>query len=289
MDILDRFSFKEVFDVCLYDVDPTTEKPTNPVLVLDTLKVATFETTCQQVNAVGGQGQATLLTWDYGKDITLNFTDALFSMKSLATLHKGKLFEYNWDGLTENTIAIIESDGFNTRQALKFKAPQIPITFLSPNGRRYFIPLNRKYYNGEGQEVQESNLIPNEIYIMCFSLSPRQLQGINITGDDFPGVYYFVGETVARNMNTNEDEFCQFIIPKLKLYADFNLELSGRDPSVFNFRGRVLSTSEKQMMSLVKYSADELVGDALGDINDLDLYDNLDRRLFARFAGVAYG
>ena len=267
MNILDKFSFRDVSDVTLYEIDKVTGDPTKPVLFLDTLKVSTIETTCEQVEAIGGQGQTALLTWDYGKDITVNITDALFSMKTLGTL---------------NGASVLESNGHLVRQGLQFIGPNIPRVFTGPNGKNFFIPADRIIYNQFHQVVSDDQVQPFEQYIMCFTLASRQLQGIPIKATDFPSVYYMTGETLARDLKTNTDEFCQFIIPKVKIYSDFNLELSGRDPSVFSFRAKALSTSAKKMMSLVRYNIEVFPGDSLVDANNLDLY-ALDARLFARF------
>lgn len=76
---------KEVADVTFYEIkDDGT--PGKPVLFLDTLKVSTIEQTAETADARGGKGNPKLITWDYGKEITVNIEDALFSPKSMAIM-----------------------------------------------------------------------------------------------------------------------------------------------------------------------------------------------------------
>lgn len=83
--ILDRYGIKEVADVTFYEIK-NDGTPGKPVLFLDTLKVSTIEQTAEQVDARGGKGNPKLITWDYGKEITLTLEDALFSPKSMAIM-----------------------------------------------------------------------------------------------------------------------------------------------------------------------------------------------------------
>ena len=83
--ILDRYGIKEVADVTFYEINQDGT-PGKPVLYLDTLKVSTIEQTAEQVDARGGKGNPKLITWDYGKEITLNIEDALYSPKSMSIM-----------------------------------------------------------------------------------------------------------------------------------------------------------------------------------------------------------
>lgn len=83
--ILDRYGIKEVADVTMYEIN-ADGTPGKPVLYLDTLKVSTIEQTAEQVDARGGKGNPKLITWDYGKEITVSIEDALFSPKSMAIM-----------------------------------------------------------------------------------------------------------------------------------------------------------------------------------------------------------
>lgn len=83
--ILDRYGIKEVADVTFYKIN-SDGTPGAPVLFLDTLKVSTIEQTAEQVDARGGKGNPKLITWDYGKEITLTLEDALFSPKSMSIM-----------------------------------------------------------------------------------------------------------------------------------------------------------------------------------------------------------
>jgi len=83
--ILDRYGIKEVADVTFYKINSDGTRG-DPVLYLDTLKVSTIEQTAESVDARGGKGNPKLVTWDYGKEITVSIEDALFSSKSMAIM-----------------------------------------------------------------------------------------------------------------------------------------------------------------------------------------------------------
>jgi hypothetical protein len=89
------FGIKEVCDVAFYNVNKVTESAgkltitENPLFILDTLKVSNIENTAEQSDAKGGKGNAPLLTWDYGREITISLQDAVLSEKTLSLMFEG--------------------------------------------------------------------------------------------------------------------------------------------------------------------------------------------------------
>ena len=94
------FGIKEVADVGFYEVgtvtvDSQTGAITSgtPLFVLDTLKVSTIENTAEQADAKGGKGNAPLIIWDYGREITITLQDAVLTQETLSMM-----FENNAEG-----------------------------------------------------------------------------------------------------------------------------------------------------------------------------------------------
>ena len=93
------FGIKEVCDVAFYPVDSIEVSSTGaitkktgytgtagPLFILDTLKVSNIENTAEQSDAKGGKGNAPLLTWDYGREITVSLQDAVLSEATLSLM-----------------------------------------------------------------------------------------------------------------------------------------------------------------------------------------------------------
>lgn len=92
------FGIKEVSDVAFYKEGDIIESEgvlmlkdssVKPLFILDTLKVSNIENTAEQTDAKGGKGNAPLLTWDYGREITISLQDAVLSEKTLALMFEG--------------------------------------------------------------------------------------------------------------------------------------------------------------------------------------------------------
>ena len=109
-----RFGIKEVADVHFFAVDPSVEdvagalttylEAGKAVISFDTLKVSNIESTAENSEARGGKGNASLISWDYGREITVTLEDALMSMETLSLL-----FEDNPSGTDE---VIIDANKF---------------------------------------------------------------------------------------------------------------------------------------------------------------------------------
>lgn len=102
----DRFGIKEVADVHFYEVPKIEGEETleayvtaleaegvSPVISFDTLKVSNIESTAETSEARGGKGNAALISWDYGREVTVTLEDALMSLETLSLL-----FENNPQG-----------------------------------------------------------------------------------------------------------------------------------------------------------------------------------------------
>lgn len=91
--IFEQYGIKEVADATLYaiELDENDDEIYIPVLYMDTLKVSTVEESIQSSSAQGGIGNPKLITWDYGKDITVTLEDALFTPSSSSMNWAAKL------------------------------------------------------------------------------------------------------------------------------------------------------------------------------------------------------
>ena len=231
--ILDRYGIKEVADVTFYALD-TNEQPTHPVLYLDTLKVSTIEQTAEEATANGGKGNAPLIVWDYGKEITVTLEDALFSPKSLAMMFG-------------------DADGVNTDKTEKIRKTVHPEAVnadgtVTINGKN--LTGDVTFYDAEGTKVESKDGASYAV----FMFQPSDIQRIDVSANSFPGTYYVTGDTYARSEANGVDEFFQFIIPKAKVQSEntITMEADG-DPSVFNMSLKVLRPKNGVMMKLVKY------------------------------------
>ena len=101
VNIFDKYGIKEVANVyfeALEDDPKSNVYKGDIVLFLDTLKVSTIETTAESTDATGGWGNPKLITWDYGKEITLTLEDALISLESLRFMMGGAIHRGSSEG-----------------------------------------------------------------------------------------------------------------------------------------------------------------------------------------------
>lgn len=92
MNIFEQYGIKEVADVTLYaiELNKYDDEVYIPILYFDTLKVSTLEQTAEQTSARGGLGNPELITWDFGKEISVTLEDALYSPASQSLMWGGK-------------------------------------------------------------------------------------------------------------------------------------------------------------------------------------------------------
>ena len=287
--ILDRYGIKEVADVTFYEInsDGTAGKP---VLYLDTLKVSTIEQTAEQADARGGKGNPKLITWDYGKEITVNIEDALFSPKSMAImLGDGSVTAASSQNISRTAVVRLDSDGKlpeyftadiydanlgSARKKIYIGSSTTPagmIAFassgitLATSVSETGTVLDSSLTISELQAAQASAVSPYSAHpgekIFITYTVPATTKTITISGDSFPGTYYVTGDTYSRSDVDGKDQFFQFIIPKAKMSAENTITLEAEgDPSTFSMNLTVLRPESGEMMKLVQYDLEGSAG-----------------------------
>ena len=271
--ILDRYGIKEVADVTFYEIDANGNRSV-PVLYLDTLKVSTIEQTAETSDARGGKGNPKLITWDYGKDITVTLEDALFSAKSLSIMFGDGTVTTNHEDMTVHKTVVAKvteetaEGGTKTYGVHSFVADVYDSTAkkvvrkeikMSDAETTYGLS-NIKIYAENAVETDEpldtfdENDVNQRVFV-TYDIKVVSKSVISISAESFPGTYYVTGDTYARSDVTGDDQFFQFIIPKAKVTSENTITLEAEgDPSVFNMNLTVLRPAEGDMMKLVQYT-----------------------------------
>ena len=246
--IFDQYGIKEVADVTIYKIMENGDQV--PFLFLDTLKVSTLEQTAEQTDARGGKGNAKLITWDYGKEINVTLEDALYSPASMALMWGGD----NAAWAEETTVSKILRYTPSTDME---SATQI----VDGNGKAWNIKYQLTTTTDEnGKEVASTasvtSLSKDTVYMLGVDATVKGKR-LTITADEFPGTYKIVGDTYARNRDTGDDEYFQFVIPRAKMSAEQTLTLEAEgDPSTFNLNLTVLRPQSGNMIELIQYTFD---------------------------------
>ena len=277
--ILDKYAIKEVADVMFYELD-SKGAPSAPVLYLDTLKTSTLEQSSETVDATGGKGNVKLLSWDTNKELTLTLEDALFSAKSLGIMFGGRM---EWKGTDQEVLKTVRAKDLtynSTKDMLSFKIKNDTF-YLDADKATAF-----SYKDSEGHDKVDPQPVTTPdwanmtntadsaagrvqpIEFATFDLLDcvnADTNGtsivtdgltINVTAEFDSNTYYITGDTYARNYQSGQDEFLQFIIPKGKVSAEdvsLTMEADG-DPATFSMSVKCLKANDNSMIKLVKYN-----------------------------------
>jgi hypothetical protein len=299
--ILDKYAIKEVADVMFYELD-SKGAPSAPVLYLDTLKTSTLSQSSETVDATGGKGNVKLLSWDTNKELTLELEDALFSAKSLGIMFGGTMKD---NGSTQEVLKTLKASEVSsigtsasdtTKNYWKFTIKDVDYA-ISKDSATYFV-----YNEGETDptattkattfdfitfDLLDCTKVGADGYAVARSAGNGIVRNgitIDITSNFNSNTYYITGDTYARNFQSGQDEFLQFIVPKGKVSAEdvsLTMEADG-DPATFSMTVNCLKANDGSMVKLVKYSLGEAAtGDAIpnkGVASVLDHYNGANQR-----------
>ena len=286
--ILNKYAIKEVADVMFYELD-SEGAPSAPVLYLDTLKTSTLSQSSETVDARGGKGNVKLLTWDTNKELTIELTDALFSAKSLGIMFGGTMIDNGNEQEVLKTLKFkdvktVGTSASSTTGYWKFNIKDVDYA-VSKTKCTYF-----KYKDGQTdpspiaytdasdvEEIDAFDFVTFDLLdctkcVNGYAVARQTgnsdngiVKGgitIDITSNFNSNTYYITGDTYARNFESGQDEFLQFIIPKGKVSAEdvsLTMEADG-DPAEFAMTVQCLKANDGSMVKLVKYT----LGDATG-------------------------
>jgi len=136
VNIFEKYGIKEVANVyfeALEDDPKSNVYKGDIVLFLDTLKVSTIETTAETTDATGGWGNPKLISWDYGKEITITLEDALISLESLRFMLGGAIHR---SGVNEESVIVRYNEEIEVKEDGKISIPIDHIT-----GKKFARPI----------------------------------------------------------------------------------------------------------------------------------------------------
>lgn len=131
VNIFDKYGIKEVANVYFeaLDNDPGANVyKGDVVLFLDTLKVSTIETTAETTDATGGWGNPKLISWDYGKEITITLEDALISLESLRFMLGGAIKRSGGGENGSDKVVVRYTEEVTVKETGKIDIPEDHIT-----------------------------------------------------------------------------------------------------------------------------------------------------------------
>ena len=280
--IFERYGIKEVANVYFeaLENDQDGHAAGDIVLYLDTLKVSTIETTAENVSAQGGWGNPKLVTWDYGKDITVQLEDAVIAWEEMKMLLGAKSYaednednrkiivrktkDYTW---TKNDLGTFANGLVTGKGGVEYGKHNFPTEWTTKlqNTVRWINLDNGERGNSKNIAASlgaffeaDANATAHIRYFWQEEAagdgSVTEANELVISPDRFPGTYRVVGDALIRSEKNNMDDAFQFVINKAKLLSEVTLTMQADgDPSTFNMSLQVLRDSNGEMMSLIKY------------------------------------
>lgn len=288
MNLFQKYGIKEVADVTFFSITRVgDEEIYTPVLFLDTLKVSTVEKTAEKVSAQGGKANKKLISWNFGKEITLNLQDALFSPASMSLMWGG-LLEAR---LSDYTSAIVKLNIANKYGRLHYSTKAYPSPALTEdeweivfraateiellgkddngsNNKKFWTPTY-KTSKDEAKIEENRNFLRKNYYNRDWILN---------AGDSVDASYKEVfekifGEEVSEEEKAAQQAMPKQVIDKIITYIDDLKRIGVIDDQVYDTEvldrfekcivtdksGFEIST-EQQKKNLLRYYADDRSG-----------------------------
>jgi len=286
VNIFDKYGIKEVANVyfeALEDDPKSNVYKGDIVLFLDTLKVSTIETTAETTDATGGWGNPKLISWDYGKEITITLEDALISLESLrfmlgGAIHRGSsekdkvtvrhteevvcgvngVVPKPTDHITDAEYTVVASTAAPVRVINLTTGVRTQLTEGTIDGTKAITFVNEAMLGTTTDDEDNETAVSvatkqgDRLRIFWTETSNKAADAdkaveVTISPDTFPGTYRVVGDTFMRSQATGKDEAFQFVIGKAKVQSNVTITLEAEgDPSTFEMTLTVLRSDNER-------------------------------------------
>ena len=309
VNIFDKYGIKEVANVYFEALEDDLKAGVyagDIVLFLDSLKVSTIETSAESTDATGGWGNAKLITWDYGKEITVTLEDALMSLESLRFMLGGAIKRPKAadavivrhteqvvcgangvvpkpkDHLTGVEMTPKATYGHPIRLINMTTGARTQLVVTAANGAAITIDGTKaiNFINPSMLADETDNTLKTAQGDQVRIFWEEEIKGasgeaesaieVTISPDTFPGTYKVIGDTFMRSEKTGKDEPFQFIIGKAKVLSNVTITLQAEgDPSTFEMTLNVLrSTNEDGENEMMKLIRYNIASSTTGEVED---------------------
>ena len=166
-------------------------------------------------------------------------SDNRFGIKEVADVW---FYQLNEDGTKGEPVLCLDT--------LKVSNIEQTAESTDAKGGKGDAPLIIWDYNKEINITLEDALLSETSLEMVYGKDEDGI--ITISANTFPGVYYVIGRTFARDMKTGKDRLFSFVIPKAKIMSENSIAMEAEgDPTVFNMSLRALRDKNGKMVKLV--------------------------------------
>ena len=246
---IERFGVVTVMDITLFDYATG-----RAVMELDSLKLSNITAEGQQKEIKGGRYADILVSYNYGRTLSLEFQDALLSFGSMKTLW-GAEIERDATKITEHTKATGVSyvtAGITplTGTVLDIMSENPAIEILS-----WKVATGKLLAYSDANETTEITTgtkvtVYYEVALTDPTIGWEPVQAL-IKSSSFPKTVKMVGKTIFVNEATGRTVEAEIEIPKLKLASNFTLSMEAEgDASVFDFTGMAMINPEKELLKI---------------------------------------
>lgn len=256
-----RFGVVTVIDATLFDL-VTGE----PILELDTLKMANIATEAEEKEIRGGQQASQLIIYDYARTASMEMQDALGSIASMQYMFGSQLTDagvtkhIKQKGLvvsatstltlssapfvgTKLTVADALNSTVETFDVIAFAAGTVPTgkVMLGDTPTPAVVKLASTTFDGENVDVFFETVAANGA------------QQLTLSTTSFSNNVKIVGKTFVLDQATGVRKAAELVIHNFQLNPTFELAFDSEgEASVFDFSGRALQDSEGRFIT-IKY------------------------------------
>lgn len=238
----EMLGLREIYNCVIratYDIEINGKKikAGEPIFVLDSIQMANFQEIKSRVDARGGYGNQSWISWETSKEVSINFTQGVFSRLHFAILGNSQIN-------TTETVAIPQEEfGLEVDENRQVSLKQTPVSdiyvYARTDGSRLDFVQNENV-------LTFPNVEPYEEIDVYYSFVVDTATVITVGRQLFGGFLTLTAKTRLKDDDTGKTMTGVFRIPRLKLMSDFSIRL-GNDvpPSIGNFRVSAVPTGSK--------------------------------------------
>lgn len=248
----DKFGVVTVIDATLFDLVSG-----EPILELDTLKMANITTEASEKEIRGGQTATQLIIYDYGRTATMEMQDALGSLASMQYMW-GSEIKRNSDVFKHIKVPVTAT----TNQVIVAGAVRMgsTLTVVTAAGTRKVVDItsgNTTIASGSST-VAVPDLVAGAVTVYAEIIAPGvDAKALTLTADGFSNNVKLVGKTFVIDQATGVRKAAELVIHNFKLNPTFELMFDSEgEAAVFDFSGRALEDANGDFITMTYLDED---------------------------------